>query len=78
MEINIWIVGIILASIIIGVFIGKTHNYHQIEGLLRVNTINPDKDIFTLELTCPLGEIPRKKYVIFKVVNECSQEKHFL
>lgn len=45
------------------------------DGYFRVDTTNPDKDVFTLELACPIGEIPTKKYILFEVVNTSSQEK---
>ena len=47
------------------------------DGFFKVNTTDPDKDVFTLELTCPIGEIPTKEYIIFQVTNTSSQEKPF-
>ena len=69
-----------IAAVLSGFWIGygfgrgkKTY-----DGVFRVNTHDPDKDIFSLELNCPLGSIPDKKEIIFQVVNECSQEKQSL
>ena len=45
------------------------------DGIFKVNTLNPEKDVFRLEIECPLGAIPTKKHLIFEVVNEASQEK---
>ncbi len=44
-------------------------------GIFRVDTTNPDKDVFSLEITCPIGELPEKDYIVFKVENDSSQEK---
>ena len=45
------------------------------DGIFRVDLTNPEKDVFTLELICPIGEIPTKKFLTFKVMNTRSQEK---
>lgn len=73
-----------IATFVLLLFIGYIFGYviakrrKQYDGIFRVDTSNPDKDIFSLELECALGSIPEKKELIFKVVNECSQEKPFL
>ena len=72
----IWlIVGLIIGFLLGFLFRRKKKKY---DGIFRVDTSNPDKDVFSLELECALGSIPEKKELIFKVVNECSQEKPFL
>lgn len=45
------------------------------DGIFRVNTVDPDKDVFSVEIHIPLAELPTKKTLYFKVVNEGSQEK---
>lgn len=62
-----------LVGIIIGVIISRTKSSY--DGIFRVDTTDPDKDVFTLELLCALGEIPNRRYLAFKVVNTSSQEK---
>lgn len=72
----IWpIVGLII-GFLLGVLFGRKKKKY--DGIFRVDTSNPDKDVFSLELECALGSIPEKKELIFKVANECSQEKQFL
>lgn len=44
-------------------------------GRLIVNTTDPDKDVFALDLDCALGELPEREYIVFKVDNKSSQEK---
>lgn len=69
----IWpIVGLIV-GFILGVLFGRSRKRY--DGVFRVDTTNPEKDIFSLELECAIGSIPDKKELVFKVVNERSQEK---
>lgn len=65
-----------LCGVLCGYLVG-TGKKLKPDGYFRVDTMNPDKDVFTLELTCPIGEIPAKEYVIFQVTNVSSQEKPF-
>lgn len=62
-----------IVGFILGVLFGRKKKKY--DGIFRVDTANPEKDIFSLELECALGSIPEKKELVFKVVNECSQEK---
>lgn len=72
----IWpIVGLII-GFLLGVLFGRKKKKY--DGIFRVDTSNPDKDVFSLELECALGSIPEKKELIFRVANVSSQEKQFL
>ena len=72
----IWpIVGLIV-GFLLGVLFGRKKKKY--DGIFRVDTSNPDKDVFSLELECALGSIPEKKELIFRVANVSSQEKQFL
>lgn len=72
----IWpIVGLII-GFLLGVLFGRKKKKY--DGVFRVDTSNPDKDVFSLELECALGSIPEKKELIFRVANVSSQEKQFL
>lgn len=77
MEVGYWVLLGIGIGLIIGYFIGLKCP-QEWDGVFRVDLTNPEKDIFTLELICPLGEIPTKKFLRFKVLNIRSQEKQFL
>ena len=66
----------LIAGFILGVLFGRKKKKY--DGVFRVDTANPEKDIFSLELECALGSIPEKKELTFRVVNECSQEKQSL
>lgn len=63
----------LIVGFVLGVLFGRTKKKY--DGIFRVDTTNPEKDIFSLELHCALGSIPEKKELVFEVVNECSQEK---
>lgn len=63
----------LIVGFILGVLFGRSRKKY--DGVFRVDTSNPEKDIFSLELECAIGSIPDKKELVFKVVNECSQEK---
>ena len=72
----IWpIVGLIV-GFLLGVLFGRKKKKY--DGIFRVDTSNPEKDVFSLELECALGSIPEKKELIFRVANVSSQEKQFL
>ena len=56
---------------------GKILKVLKRDGVFVVNTTNPDTDVFSLEIECPLGDIPQKKMLIFEIRNISSQEKPF-
>ena len=74
------IVGFCVGTVIMAKYSGTAHKLYRIksgayDGFFKVNTSDPDKDVFTLELTCAVGSIPEKDELIFKVENVSSQEK---
>ena len=69
---------LVIFSVFIGYLFGRFSeriSRKTPDGIFHVNTTDPDKDVFTLELLCPLSVIPAKKRLIFKIQNEGSQEK---
>ena len=40
------------------------------DGIIRVNTNDPEKDTYTLELNIPFGELDKRDKVIFKIEHE--------
>lgn len=69
------IVTIIICVIttIINILIGYRRNKY--DGVFRINTTNPDKDVYSLELNDILGHLENKKEIRLEIVNESSQEK---
>lgn len=39
------------------------------DGTLKIDHSNPKKDVYRLELDCEVEDLPKKKYVVLKVVN---------
>ena len=39
-------------------------------GCIRINTSDPEKDIYTLELNVPFGELDKQKEVLFEIKHE--------
>lgn len=39
-------------------------------GYIRINTSDPEKDIYSLELEVPFGELDRQKRVIFEILHD--------
>ena len=66
-----------IVSISIGVIVGiifitvlaKTMRKKP-DGYIRINTDDPDKDTYTLELAIPFGELNERKGVYFRIVKE--------
>lgn len=54
--------------------LGKRNAIKKRDGIFVVNTTDPEKDVFKLEIEVPVSVIPTKKYLIFHVTNESSQE----
>lgn len=72
----LYFIAAVIVAFCMGLKLGKGKKHY--DGVFRVNTDNPEKDVFSLELECAIGSIPSKNELIFKVVNESSQEKLFL
>ena len=70
MNAYIWFAVGLVIGLIIGILFGRIRKKY--DGAFIVDLTNPDKDVLTVELSCPIGELPNKKYVIFKV-NSSSQ-----
>lgn len=45
------------------------------DGIFRVNTTDPMKDFYKLEMHMPLGEINKRKSLKLRVILEDSQDK---
>lgn len=65
-----FLVGVFVTFILVAI------SYKPRDGTLYFNTDDPDKDVFTIELNIPLGEVPDKRRLILDVRN--SHEKKAL
>lgn len=57
-----------LVSLVIFLRTALKKNTH--DGVIRVNTTDPEKDTYTLELSIPFGELDKRDKVIFKIEHE--------
>ena len=62
-----WVLGI-LCLILSGVIFSLIRRKE--DGAIVINKTDPMKDMYTLELYIPFGELDKKKKVIFKVHEE--------
>jgi len=72
-----WYIWLLLVVMLIGVV--AIFKRRATDGELIIDTSNPDKDIYRLELGNELENLGRKKTITFKIVHGAiSQEKHTL
>lgn len=45
-------------------------NRHELDGYMVINDSDPDKDVYTLEMMIPFGEIPNRKRLTFGVIKD--------
>ena len=56
----------LLIGLAAGLFLTRFYLKHP-DGVLKVDTRDPNKDAYSLELTTPLDDIPNRKIVVFSV-----------
>lgn len=56
-----WLLAIIAITYLVKVLIKRP------DGYILINTNDPEKDTYTLELSIPFGELDNRKIVIFKI-----------
>ena len=56
-----WLLAMILLTYLIKMIIKRP------DGYILINTNDPEKDTYTLELSIPFGELDNRKIVIFKI-----------
>ena len=64
LTILVWVLGI-LCLILLGVIFSLVRRKE--DGAIVINKSDPMKDMYTLELYIPFGELDTKKTVVFKV-----------
>ena len=62
--------GWIIWLITLAIFLRNVINHNNPDGIIRVNTNDPEKDTYTLELSIPFGELDKRDKVIFKIEHE--------
>ena len=61
------IVMIFLAGVLLGTFIGLFLFCHTLDGALTIQHKSDDTDQYSLDFTTGLDDIPKKRFVIFRV-----------
>lgn len=66
MGVGTWVLVIwaFIVGLIVGVAIKKLHHY---SGVLKIDTSDPETDMYSIEITDPLDDIPKMKTVTFKI-----------
>lgn len=67
-----------IAGCCLGIIIGMVIIFliTKMDGTLKINTYDPDKDVYSFEFTTPLNEITRKNKLHFKVEIVSKPESH--
>ena len=66
---RIAIIALSCICLILLLFLLKTRSMKKV-GCIRINTSDPDKDVYTLELDIPFGELDQHDKVVFDIVHE--------
>lgn len=61
-------------ALIVGIIIGLVpyilSNRNELDGYMVINDSDPNKDVYTLEMMIPFGEIPNKNRLILGVIKD--------
>ena len=69
------IVGTITAiDTFLGVLLGISETQYNGDGMMLIDTSNPDKDVYRMELNDDISELSSKKQVTFKVIHSQPME----
>ena len=62
---------IIFLSLIVGILLGaygvSLIKFRKVDALLGLDASDPEKDLYTFMVLCPLEDLKRKKYLIVEV-----------
>jgi len=76
MDVGLILLGVLVAlvtDIVLDIIVIMKKKHY--DGVFRINTTDPEKDVYSLELNDILGKLENRKEIRLKVVNEGSQEK---
>ena len=58
---------IYIQAVFLGIMWGLNTCILCTDGVIRINTEDPDKDVYTLELGIAFGELNKRRVVMFKI-----------
>lgn len=61
---------LILAGLSLIFSVRKTKKHKKYDGAIRINTSDPERDTYTLELDISFGELESRDQVIFEIIHE--------
>lgn len=65
----------LIAGIIIGLVPYILSNRNELDGYMVINDSDPNKDVYTLEMMIPFGEIPNKNRLILGVIKDGEKRR---
>ena len=71
----VMIVSILMFLLAMVLLLRSGKNKSPVDGVLHIDTSNPEFDNYYFELITPLEDLPRKQTVVLKIQVEYSQEK---
>lgn len=63
------LIGVLIVIIFVLLFLLMKSRVKTV-GCIRINTSDPEKDVYSLELDVPFGELDYQKKVIFTIAKE--------
>ena len=61
---------VLIISILLVIFSSRRIKRKNYDGAIRVNTSDPERDTYTLELNISFGELETRDQVIFEIIHE--------
>ena len=61
---------LLILGILIGIILSLGIFRFHTDGEFEINTTDVDKDVYRVVFTTPLGKLPAKRYVIFKITQK--------
>ena len=61
---------LILAGLVMFISTHPLMKAKRYDGAIRINTSNPERDTYTLELDISFGELETRDQVIFEIIHE--------
>lgn len=61
---------LILAGLSLIFSVRQTKKHKKYDGAIRINTSDPERDTYTLELDISFGELETRDQVIFEIIHE--------
>lgn len=61
---------LLLVGLVMFISVNPLKKHKKYDGAIRVNTSDPERDTYTLELNISFGELETRDQVIFEIIHE--------